>query len=68
MTAKLFMLAIDGVIVLHEIKDPLTAIGLLFGSFFVFNLHYPASASVTLEFIQRLETLFDFYFFTTEHF
>ena len=54
LTAKSFMLGIHGVVVLHAVQDPLTAIGLLFGAFFVFNLHFPASASITLEFIQRL--------------
>jgi hypothetical protein len=49
----LFLLAIDNVIVIHKTDDPLAAVGLLFGSYYIFNLHYPAAASITLEFIQK---------------
>ncbi len=66
LTSNSFMFAIDGVIVVHDIEDPLTAVGLLFGSFYIFNLHYPASASVTLEFIHRLRACF--IIFTTDYY
>lgn len=53
LASRVFMLAIDGVVVVHSIDDPITAVAMLFGAYYNFNLHYPASASITLEFIQR---------------
>jgi hypothetical protein len=55
LTSQSFLLAIDGVVVSQRINTPLAAVGLLFGSFYIFNLHYPATASVTLQFIQRYD-------------
>ena len=43
----------DHHVICCSIDSPLTAMALLFGAFFVFNISYPCDASATLEFIQR---------------
>lgn len=48
-----FMLAIDSKIVIMEIETFEMGLALLISSFFCLNIEYPASASTTLEFIQR---------------
>ncbi|XP_063054121.1 uncharacterized protein LOC134468409 isoform X2 [Engraulis encrasicolus] len=52
-SAKRWMLSVDRIIVQPSIHSFLTALWLMFGSFFVFNIHYPASLASTLEFLQR---------------
>jgi hypothetical protein len=48
-----FRLIVDRRVVCSDINNPLSAVALLFGAFFVFNISYPVEASATLEFIQR---------------
>lgn len=36
-----------------NISNPVTAVAMLFGTYYVMNLHYPEGAAITLEFIQR---------------
>jgi hypothetical protein len=50
-----YMLAIDQVIVCQGLKSFLSAFAILFAAFYVFNIEYPATASGTMEFIQRYE-------------
>ncbi|XP_019110214.2 uncharacterized protein LOC109137138 [Larimichthys crocea] len=52
-SAKLFMLSIDGKIVNDSITNFITAINLMFGSFYCLNIHYPVELGSTLEFLQR---------------
>ena len=54
MTASRFMLVIDGKVVHQNITGFIQALSMLFASYFVFNIEYPAEATCTLEFIQRL--------------
>jgi hypothetical protein len=51
--AEKYMLSVGGTVVNSGINDPLTAVGLVFGAFYVSNMNYPTSSAVTLEFIQR---------------
>ncbi|XP_062399830.1 uncharacterized protein LOC134089403 [Sardina pilchardus] len=51
--ARLFMLSIDGKIVNDQISNFITAICLMFGSYFCLNIHYPVDLGSTLELLQR---------------
>lgn len=53
MTCTRFMLVIDGKVVNQNVVGFITALSMLFASFYAFNIKYPAEASSTLEFIQR---------------
>lgn len=53
MSAKFSMLLVDGHVV-GRYASFLTALALLFGAYYMFNIEYPAEAAVTLEFAQRL--------------
>jgi len=55
------MLSVDQVIVNDNIPTFLRGLELLFGSFYVLNIEYPAGAVSTLEFIQRQVTYFVFH-------
>uniref|UniRef100_A0A3B3QPE7 Uncharacterized protein n=1 Tax=Paramormyrops kingsleyae TaxID=1676925 RepID=A0A3B3QPE7_9TELE len=50
-----WMLSIEGRVVLRmsDHSDFTSALAVLFGSFYVFNIEYPEEAATTLEFIQR---------------
>jgi len=53
---KKWMLALEGKVVIessHLQLDFTSALAVLFGSFYVFNIEYQEEAASTLEFIQR---------------
>ncbi|KAF6736314.1 hypothetical protein FQA47_007720 [Oryzias melastigma] len=52
-SAETFMLSIDKNIVNDKISSFTSAICLMFGSYFCFNIHYPVELRSTLEFLQR---------------
>ncbi|RVE74170.1 hypothetical protein OJAV_G00019550 [Oryzias javanicus] len=52
-SAEMFMLSIDKNIVNDKISSFTSAICLMFGSYFCFNIHYPVELRSTLEFLQR---------------
>ncbi|KAG5263565.1 hypothetical protein AALO_G00266190 [Alosa alosa] len=52
-SAKRFMLSVDRNIVQDSIPSFVSAICLMFGSYYCFNIHYPACLASTLEFLQR---------------
>ncbi|KAL6457325.1 hypothetical protein MHYP_G00342880 [Metynnis hypsauchen] len=54
--AKKWMLSIEGKVVLQlsDHSDFASALAVFFGSYYVFNIEYPAEAATSLEFIQRL--------------
>ncbi|XP_046692029.1 uncharacterized protein LOC124376797 [Silurus meridionalis] len=52
-TSKLFMLSIDQKISTPHISTFVTAICMMFSSYYCFNIHYPLELGSTLEFIQR---------------
>ncbi|RXN05325.1 hypothetical protein ROHU_033470 [Labeo rohita] len=53
--AEKWMLSIEGRVVLQlsDVSDFTSALAVLFGSYYVFNIEYPEEAATTLEFIQR---------------
>uniref|UniRef100_A0A672J7H0 Uncharacterized protein n=1 Tax=Salarias fasciatus TaxID=181472 RepID=A0A672J7H0_SALFA len=53
--AKKWMLSIEGKVVLQlsDHSDFTSALSVLFGSYYVFNIEYPEEAATSLEFIQR---------------
>ncbi|KAJ8280808.1 hypothetical protein GJAV_G00059270 [Gymnothorax javanicus] len=51
--ARMFMLSIDRQIVNDHITSFLSALCLMFGSYYCFNIHYPVELRSTLEFLQR---------------
>ncbi|KAL6477755.1 hypothetical protein MHYP_G00135900 [Metynnis hypsauchen] len=53
--AKKWMLSIEGKVVLQlsDHSDFASALAVFFGSYYVFNIEYPAEAATSLEFIQR---------------
>ncbi|KAG7462258.1 hypothetical protein JOB18_019490 [Solea senegalensis] len=51
--AKTFMLSIDQKVVNDHITSFSSAMCLLFGSYYCFNIHYPVELRSTLEFLQR---------------
>ncbi|CAI5679501.1 unnamed protein product [Oreochromis niloticus] len=51
--AETFMLSIDKKIVNDRITTFTSAICLMFGSYYCFNIHYPVELRSTLEFLQR---------------
>uniref|UniRef100_A0A672HBJ7 Sterile alpha motif domain containing 3 n=1 Tax=Salarias fasciatus TaxID=181472 RepID=A0A672HBJ7_SALFA len=51
--AKRWMLSIEGKVVLQLSSDFTSALSVLFGSYYVFNIEYPEEAATSLEFIQR---------------
>jgi hypothetical protein len=53
MTCSRFMLAIDGKVSNQNIVGFVTALSMLFTSYFAFNIEYLPEASATMEFIQR---------------
>nr|XP_055027253.1 uncharacterized protein LOC129416852 isoform X2 [Misgurnus anguillicaudatus]XP_055039674.1 uncharacterized protein LOC129427310 isoform X3 [Misgurnus anguillicaudatus] len=52
-TSKLFMVSIDQRITTPHISTFISAICIMFGSFYCFNIHYPLELGSTLEFLQR---------------
>ncbi|XP_041960351.1 uncharacterized protein LOC121718957 [Alosa sapidissima] len=48
-----FMLSVDQTIVNNNISSFTSALNLMFGSYFCFNIHYPVELASTLEFLQR---------------
>ncbi|XP_066516661.1 uncharacterized protein [Hoplias malabaricus] len=52
-TSRLFMLSIDHKIVNDQIPNFISAICLMFGSYYCLNIHYPVDLASTLEFLQR---------------
>ncbi|XP_041955057.1 uncharacterized protein LOC121713999 [Alosa sapidissima] len=51
--SRQFMLSIDGKIVNDHISNFITAICLMFGSYYCLNIHYPVDLGSTLELLQR---------------
>ncbi|XP_064110261.1 uncharacterized protein LOC135218046 [Macrobrachium nipponense] len=51
--ATRFMVAVDGRVINSDITSLVAAMAMVFASFYLFGIHYPPEASVTLEFIQR---------------
>ena len=47
------MLSVDRNIVNDHIPSFISALCLMFGSFYCFNIHYPSELASTLEFLQR---------------
>ncbi|TWW61047.1 hypothetical protein D4764_05G0011370 [Takifugu flavidus] len=52
-SAKRYMLSVDRTIVKDNIPSFASALCLMFGSFYCFNIHYPSELASTLEFLQR---------------
>ncbi|XP_075884647.1 uncharacterized protein LOC142889856 [Nelusetta ayraudi] len=52
-TATRFMLCIDRTIVQENIPSFMSSLVMMFGSYYNFNIHYPARLASTLEFLQR---------------
>uniref|UniRef100_A0A8C5PWW2 Uncharacterized protein n=1 Tax=Leptobrachium leishanense TaxID=445787 RepID=A0A8C5PWW2_9ANUR len=52
-SARRFMLCVDRTILLDNILSFISAICLMFGSYYCFNIHYPSELASTLEFLQR---------------
>lgn len=52
-TATRFMLSIDRTIVQENIPSFMSSLVMMFGSYYNFNIHYPARLASTLEFLQR---------------
>ncbi|RXN15703.1 hypothetical protein ROHU_027865 [Labeo rohita] len=54
--AEKCMLSIEGRVVLQlsDVSDFTSALAVLFGSYYVFNIEYPEEATTTLEFIQSV--------------
>ncbi|XP_063752466.1 uncharacterized protein LOC134873015 [Eleginops maclovinus] len=52
-SARRFMLSVDGSIVNDHIPSFISALCLMFGSYYCFNIHYPSELASTLEFLQR---------------
>lgn len=52
-----FGLVVDKHVVCSSTTNLLTAVALMFGSYFIFNIGYPTEACATLEFIQRYEVV-----------
>ncbi|RXN37846.1 Prolyl-tRNA synthetase associated domain-containing 1 [Labeo rohita] len=53
-TAKRFMLCVDRNVVHDNIPSFISAICMMFGSYYCFNIHYPSELASTLEFLQRI--------------
>ncbi|KTF89548.1 hypothetical protein cypCar_00048103 [Cyprinus carpio] len=51
--AKQFMLSVDQKIVNDQIPNFISAVCMMFGSFYCLNTHYPVDLGSTLEFLQR---------------
>ncbi|KAF7649572.1 hypothetical protein LDENG_00139390, partial [Lucifuga dentata] len=51
-TSRQFMLSIDGKVVNDQIPTFISAICLMFGSYYCLNIHYPVGLGSTLEFLQ----------------
>ncbi|XP_035980896.1 uncharacterized protein LOC118557809 isoform X3 [Fundulus heteroclitus] len=47
------MLSVDQVIVNENISSFISALCMMFGSYYCFNIHYPSTLASTLEFLQR---------------
>ncbi|XP_046900161.1 uncharacterized protein LOC124483673 [Hypomesus transpacificus] len=52
-SSKRFMLSVDRTIVHNNIPSFVSALCLMFGSYYCFNIHYPSELASTLEFLQR---------------
>ncbi|XP_074525832.1 uncharacterized protein LOC141790094 [Halichoeres trimaculatus] len=52
-SSRRFMLSIDQDIVHDNIHSFISALCLMFGSYYCFNIHYPSELASTLEFLQR---------------
>ncbi|XP_077088323.1 uncharacterized protein LOC143740150 isoform X2 [Siphateles boraxobius] len=52
-SAKRFMLCVDQNIILDNIPSFISALCMMFGSYYCFNIHYPSELASTLEFLQR---------------
>ncbi|KAK2832573.1 hypothetical protein Q7C36_016035 [Tachysurus vachellii] len=52
-SSKRFMLCVDRNIVLENITSFITALCMMFASYYCFNIHYPSELASTLEFLQR---------------
>lgn len=53
-SAKRWMLSVDRMIVQPSITSFIPALCLMFGSFYVFNIHYPVVLASMLKFLQRM--------------
>ncbi|KAK7891647.1 hypothetical protein WMY93_023610 [Mugilogobius chulae] len=51
--ARTFMLSVDSIVVNDHVTSFTSALCLMFGSFYCFNIHYPVELRSTLEFLQR---------------
>jgi len=47
------MLSVDQNIILDNIPSFVSALCMMFGSYYCFNIHYPSELASTLEFLQR---------------
>ncbi|CAI5686547.1 unnamed protein product [Oreochromis niloticus] len=52
-SSKRFMLSVDRNIVHDNITSFISALCMMFGSYYCFNIHYPSQLASTLEFLQR---------------
>ncbi|XP_048245216.1 uncharacterized protein LOC124118583 [Haliotis rufescens] len=53
LNAEQFMVLVDGRVLVKRMTSFISSLAVLFGSYYVFNIQYPASAVATLEFMQR---------------
>ncbi len=58
---KRFMLGVDGIVVSSLISSFLDGLVMLFASFYIFSIEYPAKCAITLEFFQRYVLVLYFY-------
>lgn len=52
-SSRQFMLSVDRNIVQDNISSFVSALCMMFGSYYCFNIHYPSELASTLEFLQR---------------
>ncbi|XP_070403802.1 uncharacterized protein [Nothobranchius furzeri] len=52
-SSRSFMLSLDRTLVNTNISSFISALCLMFGSYYCFNIHYPSELASTLEFLQR---------------
>ncbi|XP_066963156.1 uncharacterized protein [Macrobrachium rosenbergii] len=51
--ANQFMVAVDGRVINSDLTSLVAAMSMVFAAYYIFGIHYPSEASVTLEFMQR---------------
>ena len=64
-SSRRIMLSVDRNIVNDNITSFVSALHMMFGSYYCFNIHYPSELAATLEFLQRcvfLDSLYPIFY------